>query len=95
MNLPDSVTDSADAVKFHCSALAWPVAPVESLVHSLALPPNLAGHAFTGVAVKSPRQPLQEREPQMRVGISGTHGTGKTTLAAALCARLPGHVMAD
>jgi hypothetical protein len=31
----------------------------------------------------------------MRVGISGTHGTGKTTLAAALCARLPGHVMAD
>jgi predicted ATPase len=36
-----------------------------------------------------------EREPQMRVGISGTHGTGKTTLAEALCARLPGHVMAD
>jgi predicted ATPase len=31
----------------------------------------------------------------MRVGISGTHGTGKTTLAQALCARLPGHVMAD
>ena len=31
----------------------------------------------------------------MRVGISGTHGTGKTTLAEALCARLPGHVMAD
>jgi hypothetical protein len=31
----------------------------------------------------------------MRVGISGTHGTGKTTLAAALCARLPGHVLAD
>ncbi len=31
----------------------------------------------------------------MRVGISGTHGTGKTTLAAALCARLPGHVVAD
>jgi AAA domain len=31
----------------------------------------------------------------MRVGISGTHGTGKTTLAGALCARLPGHVMAD
>ena len=28
----------------------------------------------------------------MRVGISGTHGTGKTTLAQALCARLPGHV---
>jgi hypothetical protein len=31
----------------------------------------------------------------MRVGISGTHGTGKTTLAQALCARLPGHVTAD
>jgi AAA domain len=31
----------------------------------------------------------------MRVGISGTHGTGKTTLAGALCARLPGHVLAD
>ena len=25
----------------------------------------------------------------MRVGISGAHGTGKTTLAEALCARLP------
>jgi hypothetical protein len=31
----------------------------------------------------------------VRVGISGTHGTGKTTLAQALCARLPGHVAAD
>src|SRR5580704_13938293 len=31
----------------------------------------------------------------MRVGITGTHGTGKTTLAGALCARLPGHVMAE
>ena len=31
----------------------------------------------------------------MRVGISGTHGTGKTTLAEALCARLPGHLLAD
>jgi hypothetical protein len=31
----------------------------------------------------------------MRVGISGTHGTGKTTLAWALCAHLPGHVVAD
>jgi hypothetical protein len=31
----------------------------------------------------------------MRVGISGTHGTGKTTLAQALCARLPGHEAAD
>ena len=30
----------------------------------------------------------------MRVGISGTHGTGKTTLAQALCAHLPGHVAA-
>ena len=37
----------------------------------------------------------RERELQVRVGISGTHGTGKTTLAGALCARLPGHVMAD
>ena len=31
----------------------------------------------------------------MRVGISGTHGTGKTTLAQALCAHLPGDVAAD
>jgi hypothetical protein len=31
----------------------------------------------------------------MRVGISGTHGTGKTTLARALCGHLPGHVAAD
>ena len=31
----------------------------------------------------------------MRIGISGTHGTGKTTLAEALSARLPGHVMVD
>jgi hypothetical protein len=31
----------------------------------------------------------------MRVGISGAHGTGKTTLAAALCEHLPGHVAAD
>jgi hypothetical protein len=31
----------------------------------------------------------------MRVGISGTHGTGKTTLAGALCAYLSGHVAAD
>lgn len=31
----------------------------------------------------------------MRVGISGTHGTGKTTLAEALCAHLPGHVLAE
>jgi len=31
----------------------------------------------------------------MRVGISGAHGTGKTTLAEALCACLPGHMAAD
>jgi hypothetical protein len=31
----------------------------------------------------------------MRIGISGTHGTGKTTLAGALCACLPGHVLAE
>lgn len=31
----------------------------------------------------------------MRIGISGTHGTGKTTLAEAICAHLPGHVTAD
>ena len=31
----------------------------------------------------------------MRVGVSGTHGTGKATLAAAPCARLPGHALAD
>ena len=31
----------------------------------------------------------------MRIGISGTHGTGKTTLAEAMCARMPGHVTAE
>ena len=31
----------------------------------------------------------------MRVGISGTHGTGKTTLAQALSAHRPGWVTAD
>ena len=31
----------------------------------------------------------------MRVGISGAHGTGKTTLAEALCGGLPGHMAAD
>ncbi|GAA2396038.1 AAA family ATPase [Dactylosporangium salmoneum] len=31
----------------------------------------------------------------MRVGVSGTHGTGKTTLAEALGAHLPGHVVVD
>jgi hypothetical protein len=31
----------------------------------------------------------------MRVGISGTHGTGKTTLAQALCEHLPGHLVAE
>jgi predicted ATPase len=31
----------------------------------------------------------------MRIGISGTHGTGKTTLVEALSAHLPGHVTAD
>jgi hypothetical protein len=31
----------------------------------------------------------------MRIGISGTHGTGKTTLAEALAARLPGHAVAE
>jgi AAA domain len=31
----------------------------------------------------------------MRIGVSGTHGTGKTTLVEELCAHLPGHVAAD
>jgi hypothetical protein len=31
----------------------------------------------------------------LRVGISGTHGTGKTTLAEALCANLPGYLVAS
>ena len=31
----------------------------------------------------------------MRVGISGAHGTGKTTLVQQLCARLAGHVPVD
>jgi hypothetical protein len=31
----------------------------------------------------------------MRIGVSGTHGTGKTTLIAELCAQLPGHTSVD
>ncbi|MEU5694361.1 AAA family ATPase [Actinosynnema sp. NPDC020468] len=31
----------------------------------------------------------------MRIGISGAHGTGKTTLAEVVCAGLPGHVLED
>jgi hypothetical protein len=31
----------------------------------------------------------------MRVGISGTHGTGKTTLAEALSVHLPGHAVVE
>jgi molybdopterin-guanine dinucleotide biosynthesis protein len=31
----------------------------------------------------------------MRIGVSGTHGTGKTTLVGELCARLAGHVAAE
>ena len=31
----------------------------------------------------------------MRIGISGTHGTGKTTLVEALCAHLPGYITVD
>jgi hypothetical protein len=31
----------------------------------------------------------------MRVGVSGAHGTGKTTLAGELCAHLTGHVPVD
>jgi hypothetical protein len=30
----------------------------------------------------------------VRIGVSGTHRTGKTTLAGALCEHLPGHVTA-
>ncbi|MFE9560010.1 AAA family ATPase [Streptomyces sp. NPDC006487] len=31
----------------------------------------------------------------MRIGVSGTHGTGKTTLVEELCVRLPGHEPVD
>lgn len=31
----------------------------------------------------------------MRIGISGTHGVGKSTLAADLCRHLPGHAVTD
>lgn len=31
----------------------------------------------------------------MRIGVSGTHGTGKTTLVEELCARLTDHVPVD
>jgi hypothetical protein len=31
----------------------------------------------------------------MRIGVSGAHGTGKTTLVQELCARLAGHVPVD
>ena len=47
-------------------------------------------------AATTPNPPgTQSRIAAVRVGISGTHGTGKTTLAEALCAHLPGHVAAD
>src|SRR6478609_5441747 len=49
----------------------------------------------SGRSRRSDRSEQPGREPRMRVGISGTHGTGKTTLAQALCAHLPGHVAAD
>src|SRR6202012_2006097 len=42
-----------------------------------------------------PPWPPRRQGPPMRVGISGTHGTGKTTLAQALGAHRPGHVTAD
>jgi uridine kinase len=31
----------------------------------------------------------------MRVGVSGAHGTGKTTLVEELCAHLAGHLPVD
>ena len=31
----------------------------------------------------------------MRIGISGAHGTGKTTLAGDICVYLAGHVPVD
>ena len=31
----------------------------------------------------------------MRIGISGAHGTGKTTLVEALCGRMPDHTAVD
>ncbi|WP_405497512.1 AAA family ATPase [Streptomyces sp. NBC_00096] len=31
----------------------------------------------------------------MRIGVSGTHGTGKTTLVEELCSLLPGHAAVD
>jgi hypothetical protein len=33
--------------------------------------------------------------PGVRLGVSGAHGTGKTTLISALCDRLPGHTAVD
>jgi len=42
VNLPDSVTDSADAVKVHFSLWPNPSRPWGSLVHSLARPGPLA-----------------------------------------------------
>ena len=42
VNLPDSVTDSPNAVKVHCFTLSRPIAPVGSLARSLACPRPLA-----------------------------------------------------
>src|ERR1700721_930060 len=56
---------------------------------------NAALRAVTGIRHPALGGAVEEQGAQMRVGISGTHGTGKTTLAEALCAHLPGHVVAD
>src|SRR5262249_22926425 len=58
------------------------------------VPASAHDHHGAPVAVES-RGSFQRNEPQMRVGISGAHGTGKTTLAEALCACLTGHLAAD
>jgi hypothetical protein len=55
--------------------------------------PSAGRHGWASKSlVESPQQSPQNAERQMRIGISGTHGTGKTTLIEALCAHLPGHL---
>jgi len=79
-----------------CESHTTPAGP-----ESAAVLPTLADPAGSGAAPECPGSRTiaaaasRRERPQMRVGISGTHGTGKTTLAQALCARLPGHVTAD
>ena len=91
---PGAAAPTAVARRYWHECLHWLSLNYEVRWH-LLITSATTGSLRQGRLIESPRQPPPEREPQMRVGISGTHGTGKTSLAGALCERLPGHVTAD